>query len=441
MNSKLRKEQETCMLSGKEKRVLRLIEDNSQEIVELLRKLIGFKTVAPSLGERVEHDEYVRHQAFVSEVLRDFGLGVDIWEIDPSTLQDHPGAGVIRDRDCSNMPVLVGRLESEGSGRSLILNGHYDVVPVGELQNWCKDPFKAEVSDNKVFGRGSSDMKAGIAAMIEAIGFIRRAGLKINGDITLEIVPEEEVTEMGTLACCQRGYTADAAIIPEPTSMKVLVAMRGSMHGKITVFGRSGHAAVRQAHWTEGGAVNAISKAAKIITALEELTSEWKDRPDKRHKLLDPDIVVATEIKGGDYWEKYPEKVEIGFSANFLGTSNNAEEIEEKIISVANTDPWMRQNPPSLGFSWVYGAEIDESEPMVQITLNVLQDLGFESDVIGWGTLSDAIHLVNYSGIPTISVGPDDKTIHGANEFCEVDQLVATTKVLALSILRWCQGP
>jgi acetylornithine deacetylase len=214
--------------------------------------------------------------------------------------------------------------------------------------------------------------------------------------------------------------------------------MRGSMHGTITVFGRAGHAAITQPHWTEGGAVNAISKATKIILALEELTSEWRDRPDKRHELLDPDIVLPTVINGGDYWERYPEKVEIGFSANFFGLANNVKEIEERIRAVANSDPWMRKNPPKLEYGWVYGAEIDENEPIVGTALQAARDLGFESGVMGWGTLSDAIHLINYSKIPTISIGPDDKTIHGANEFCEIEQLVNTTKVLALTILRWC---
>jgi acetylornithine deacetylase len=151
------------------------------------------------------------------------------------------------------------------------------------IQNWSQSPFKGNVEDGKVFGRGTIDMKGGIAAMIQAIRFIRDTGIELSGDITVQVVPEEEVSEMGTLACCQKGLTADAAMIPEPTNMNILVAMRGSVCGKITVLGRAGHAAMPQPHWTEGGAVNAISKAAKIVQALEELTVEWRDRPDKRH--------------------------------------------------------------------------------------------------------------------------------------------------------------
>ena len=96
-------------------------------------------------------------------------------------------------------------------------------------------------------------MKGGIAAMLCAVRAIREGGTELSEDLTVEIVPEEEITEMGTLACCQKGYKADAALIPEPTNLNVLVAHRGAISGKITVFGRAGHAQIAQPHWREGG--------------------------------------------------------------------------------------------------------------------------------------------------------------------------------------------
>jgi acetylornithine deacetylase len=220
--------------------------------------------------------------------------------------------------------------------------------------------------------------------------------------------------------------------------MTVLIAMRGSMQGKITVYGRPGHAACTQPHWKEGGAVNAITKAAKIINALDELTVEWSKDADKRHKYLDPDIVLPTEIKGGDYWERYPEKVEIGFSANFLGKDVNIKEIDDKIMAVAQTDAWMKQCPPEIEYSWVYGTEICEDEPIVRIAQDTLDDMGIDPQLTGWGTLSDAIHLVNQSNIPTVSIGTGQGNIHGIDEFCDIDQLIEVTKIIAVSTMRWC---
>lgn len=426
------------MLSDIEKGVFSVIDERKDEIVDYLRELIKYKTVAPSKGDVVDHDEYIKHQEFVSKTLEEMNCQIDMWEIDPKEMTDSPGAGVIIDRDCSRMPVLVGVLKNVGNGKSLILNGHYDVVPAGDEDSWSSQPFESKIIDNKIFGRGAADMKGGIAAMIQAVKSIQIAGIKLKGDIIFQIVPEEEVTEMGTLSACQCGYKADAAIIPEPTDMKVLIAMRGSMQGKITVYGRPGHAAFTQPHWKEGGAVNAITKAAKIISALEELTIEWSKEPDKRHKCLDPDIVLPTEIKGGDYWERYPEKVEIGFSANFLGKNVNIKEIEDKIMAVAQTDAWMKKYPPKIEYSWVYGTEISEDEPIVKIALDTLDDMGIDPQLTGWGTLSDAIHLVNQSNIPTISIGTDEGNIHGIDEFCDIDKLIDVTKAIAVSTMRWC---
>ncbi len=428
------------MLSEEERKVIDLISENSDEITEYFRKLINFKTIAPSIGCKAEDDEYIKHQNFVSETLKEMNFELDIWEIDASKLENFQGSGVIPDRDLSKMPVVVGTLKSDGKGRSLILNGHYDVVPLGVLENWTHDPFEGEIEGNKIFGRGACDMKAGIAAMLKAIQSIQQAGIKLDGDLIVQVVPEEELTQMGTLACCQKGYKADAAIIPEPSAMNVWIAMRGSIHGKITVFGRAGHAAQTQPHWKAGGGVNAISKAVKIIQAMEELNEEWRNRPDKQHRLVDPDNIVPTVIRGGEYWEMYPEKVKIEFSSNFIPDSvDTMKEIEEKIMRVANADPWMKEHSPKLEISWVYGAEIDENELIVKTAIESANELGIKPEIEGIGTLTDAIHLINYSNIPTISIGPETiENAHAPNEYMEIEQLINSTKILALIILRWC---
>jgi acetylornithine deacetylase len=283
-------------------------------------------------------------------------------------------------------------------------------------------------------------MKGGIAAMLQALRFIRRAGLELAGDVIVQTVPDEESTCMGTLSCCQRGYRADAALIPEPTDLKVLVAMRGSLYGTITVLGRAGHAEMTQPHWTEGGAVNAITKAVKVIQALEDLAGDWRTRPDKRHKYLDPDTIVPTVIKGGEWEVTYPEQVEISFGSMFIPSTRDArEEIEAQLMRAAAVDPWLREYPPELrSEEWLYGAEVDEEEPIVQLGLTALQDLGLEPGLIGYGSLTDAIHLINYAQIPTISIGPSRRSAHMADEHVEIADLVDTAKVLALAIMRWC---
>ena len=430
------------MISDKESKILAFIDENKEEVIEYLKQLISFRTITPPFektDEEENRDEYKKFQELIYRKLEKMNFDLEMWEIEPSRLEQAPGFGVLPDRDLSNLPVVAGKLKGAGKGRSLILNGHYDVVSPGEIENWHHDPFKGVIEDNKMYGRGTCDMKGGIAAMLKAVEFIQRAGVKLDGDITVESVPDEEGSLMGTLACCQKGYKADAAIIPEPTSMNTLVAMRGYLAGKITIPGRAGHAEMKQPHWKEGGAVNAIHKAVKIIQALGELTEEWRTRPDTQHKLLDPNHIVPTVIRGGKWAISYPEKVELEFTSNFIPqTEYILKEIEEKITSVAETDPWLKENPPAIETFWAYGAEIDENEPIVKTAMAAAGDLGIISRPSGMGSLSDGVHLINYSKVPTICIGTSDKTAHATDEFVDIDELISITKVLALMILRWC---
>jgi acetylornithine deacetylase len=428
------------MLTENERQVVSLIEEGRADLVEYTQKLVRFKTVTPPDDGRAEGDDYRALQSLVSETLGYLGFELEMWEVDAAELEQFPGSGVKPGRDLGNMPILVGTRQGSGEGRSLILNGHYDVVPPGLVENWCHDPFGAEVDGGRIYGRGTNDMKGGIAAMLQALRCIHQAGLELAGDLVVQTVPDEESTCMGTLSCCQRGYRADAALIPEPTDLKVLVAMRGSLYGTITVLGRAGHAEMTQPHWTKGGAVNAITKAVKIVRALEELADDWRTRPEKQHKYLDPDTIVPTVIRGGEWEVTYPEQVEISFGSMFIPSTRDAgEEIEAQLMRVAAMDPWLREYPPKLrAEESLYGAEVDEEEPIVQLGLAALGDLGLEPGLIGYGSLTDAIHLINYAQIPTISIGPGRQSAHMADEYVEIDELVDTAKVLAVSIMRWC---
>jgi acetylornithine deacetylase len=429
------------VLRKKEKELLRSIDSRKERIVDRLRALIRYQTITPGLGCRAEDQVYRNYQLDIQKTLEGLGFDVKSWEVDASKLETFWGSGVDPDRDLSNMPVLVGRKKGRGEGRSLILNGHYDVVPPGELDAWSHDPFLADRVGNRIYGRGAADMKGGIAAMLGVLQLIDEAGIELKGELIFESVPDEEGSTMGTLACCQKGYRADAAFIPEPTDMTIQLALRGGVSGKITVFGRSGHADRTQPHFSEGGAVNAITKSMKIVQALEELNEEWRLRPDKHHKYLDPDIVIPTLIHGGEWFVMYPEKVEIDFTTDFVpGTTDLWRELEEKIRAVAAADPWMKMKPPKLEQTdtLLYGAEVDEAEPLVSVAAEIMEELGMPVQLTGSGGLTDAVHLINYAKVPTISIGPRSGTAHMNDEYIEIEELMHLTKIISLLILRWC---
>jgi acetylornithine deacetylase len=431
------------MLSETEQKVLDLIDENKDDIIRFLQKIVSYKTITPQdePAEDEDRSDYRKLAAYFSEYLNGLGFEIDTWELDSKKLEQFPGSGVRPDRDITEMPVVVGQRKSQGEGRSLILNGHYDVVPVGLIENWTRDPFGGEIDDDCLYGRGASDMKGGIAAMLKAIECIQKAGIKLNGNLIVELVPEEEASSMGTLAACQKGYKADGAVIPEPSSMFVLTAMRGNCGGKVTVFGRAGHADEEQPHWQMGGAVNAITKATKIIQAMEELTEEWRTRPDKYSELLTPDQIIPTVINGGEWPIMYPEKCVIEYNANFIpGNDGIIKEIEEKIMAVAATDPWLKENPPVVEIpSYLYGAEVGANEPIVKTALEAAGEFTAEPTTVGTGSLTDAIHLINYAKTPTVSLGPGPSfTPHKPDEYVDIDSLITSTKALAILTMRWC---
>lgn len=431
------------MVTEIEQRVLEFVEISQEGLVDLLRELIAFKTVTPREGESAQDRDFIEYQQVIARLLQDLEADrIETWEVDASSLERFPGSGVISDRDLSQMPVLVGTFKGTGGSRSLILNGHYDVVPEGQLEHWQHPPFEGLIEDGKMYGRGACDMKGGIAAMLVALQAIYLAGVRLKGDLFVQSVMDEEMSCMGTLACCQKGYRADAAFIPEPTDMKVLVAMRGSIYGKIHVRGRGGHTEMEQPHWKQGGAVNAIDKSVKVIQAMKALSDDWHASPNKQHTLLSPNAVIPTSIAGGGEWEvTYPDLVTISFGAMFLpGTHDIEQEIEEYVVQATGDDDWLCQHPPEFKFnsSWHYGAEVDEDEPIVQLGLQVLEDLDYSPEMCGFGSLTDAIHLINYSNIPTISIGPESQPAHMAEEYVEISKLVDLSKMIALLVLRWC---
>lgn len=154
------------------------------------------------------------------EKCRQLGLGIDLWELDDMPeLKKHPSYHCDRESFIGS-PNLVAVLKGSGEGKSIILNGHIDVVPEGNRLDWSDSPYSGKVKDGKIYGRGTTDMKGGNVALLMAIEALVKNNVKLKGDVIFQSVIEEESGGAGTLAAFLRGYKADGAIIPEPTNLK-----------------------------------------------------------------------------------------------------------------------------------------------------------------------------------------------------------------------------
>ncbi len=425
-----------------EQRVYEEIARREGDLVELLRDLIRFDTTSHSPGDDPRDEAAL--QGLLAERLRAAGAAVDVWEPDVGALAGHP---MVPDGfTFAGRPQLAATFAGAGTGRTLLLNGHVDVVSVEPLDRWPHPPFEAVVADGMVHGRGACDMKGGVACMVLAAEVLASLGIRLAGDLIVNTVTEEETTGVGGLAMA-RALKADGAIVPEPSGFDVWIACRGSLLPRITVEGRAGHAGIAPLHPDQGGAVNAIEKMGILLEAVRRLREEWALRP--RHPYLSPADCVPTIIAGGEWLVSYPAACTLDCHIEFLpdqaderGYGSCVEaEFADWIARAAAADPWLAAHPPTI--EWVAGtvppAEVPADDPVVQAALGAVASVGRNGRLGGLDNWHDGATLVAEAGIPAICLGPGDINLaHTTDERVPVADLVACTQALAIAAMRFC---
>jgi acetylornithine deacetylase len=399
-------------------------------MLDYLRELVSI----PSYGG----EESVAQRS-VAKRLGELGLDVDVWELDFDSLRSHPGFSMPIERN-EGLGV-VGTLKGGGGGLSLIFNGHIDTVAPGEESNWSHPPLEGTMVDGRIYGRGVADMKGGLCCAIYAVKAIIDAGVKLKGDLSVQSVIGEEDGGVGALATVLRGHTADAAVVMEPTEVKVAPAHSGALAFTVKVPGRSAHACVRE----EG--VSAIEKFIPLFNALRDLETERnkgiEDPLYSRYGIPYP-INIGT-VHGGSWPGSVPESLVFqGRVGVVVGerVEDARRSVEDAVARAAETDPWLKENPPRLEWS---GYQFDpasiESDTLIVETVReaYAEATGEEAELEGMTYASDMRHLINTGGVPTVLFGPGDvRQAHAPDEYVEIEELVTVARVLALTALRFC---
>jgi acetylornithine deacetylase len=411
-------------------RVLYHLKRNQQEGIKLLKQLVREKSVQ-------EYEN--KSQAIVAEKLRLLGLKVDIWEPNIKELQHHAYFLSAR-KNFNGSPNVVGTLKGTGGGKSLILNGHIDVVPEGDEAQWEFDPYSAKIINKRLYGRGTSDMKGGNVSMLMALEAIIDAGIQLKGDVYFQSVIEEESGGAGTLAAILRGYRADAALIPEPTSMKIFPKQQGSVWFRITIRGKAAHGGTRY----EG--VSAIESSMKVIAHIQELEKVRNERvTDPLYKGIPIPIPINIgKINGGTWPSSVADVVTIegrmGVAPN--ESMETAREEFEKWMTELNKEEVFKEYPFTLewfGARW-HPSTIDMDHAFMQTLTNnyryCLKELP-KVEAAPWGT--DGGLFTHVANIPTIVFGPGEtKVAHHPNEYIDITKLHEASEIIACTILDWC---
>jgi acetylornithine deacetylase len=324
-------------------------------------------------------------------------------------------------------------------GRSLILNGHIDVVSPEPREQWARDPFTAHVEDGWLYGRGSADMKCGLAAILGAVRGLRALGLTPHAPVTVESVVEEECTGNGTLQTILAGYTADAAIIAEPFGAAITTSQVGVLWFHVRIKGLPGHAA------ESGNAVNAIEKSLKMIQALRVLEAELNESPPPPYdRYPHPIGLNVGTIHGGDWPSTVPGECTVGYRIALypgMALRDLQDRIEAIVAEAAVDDPAVFAHPPEViyrGFR-AAGYELANDDPLVTTLAGAYaRHLGEAPPLVATTGTTDARVFGEAAGMPAVCFGPYAEQAHGVGERVYLPSVVQTAQVMGLAIRDWC---
>jgi acetylornithine deacetylase len=411
--------------------ISRAVDARRAQTVELLRAFVRARSVTGAEGPM---------GAAAAEAFKTRGLEVESWAATQEEMRpylEHVG----------EQPSYVGRLNiagrrrGTGGGRSILLNAHIDTVPEGDHALWNHPPFGANLVNGRVYGRGSCDMKGGLVTHLAALDALTDLGLRLRGDLTVTATVGEEDGGIGALSTVLRGYRADAVLVTEPTNLALVTACEGSLVFRLTITGRSAHAATRD----EG-----VSALEKFLPVLSDLQAFERERNAiLRHPLYDvfPNKVPINigVVRAGNWASTVPETLEAEVRVGFLP----GEELEafkrlvsNRILAHAAKDPWLRDHPPAITFfgGQFIAAETAADAPVCQAIRRAHQRVTGRPTTTEAATYgADMRHFIAFGGMPCVMYGAGDiRLAHAPDEYLEVDELLTAAKTMAAFLADWC---
>ena len=409
------------------------LEASQEDLVNFIRRLVQCPSLANDEGPV---------QDIIQDKLKSLGLDTEKIIVKFDKLKDHPAFCDDGFSPDSRVNIL-GQWCNDGDGRSLILNGHVDVVPTGPENLWNKSPWSGYIKNGRIYGRGSCDMKAGLSAGIFAVQILQSIGFKPHGNIIIQSVVGEESGGCGTLTNIIKGYSANAAVLLEPTSLKVCPIQSGALTFRLTVPGRATHAATR---WDGVSAIEKFNLIQQSILKFEKERHDSFNAPYFESKDRVAPINIGT-IKGGEWHSTVPESVVVeGRFGVFPSetTSNARDAFEDHISKISNNDPWLKEHPPVI--EWFEGqfesGQTDLDDPIIQTLIDAIVRSTGDAPIIEGVTYGSDLRLfTNHAHIPAVLFGPGDlRLAHAANEYVEIDEVLKTIKIIANMIVDWCGG-
>ncbi|MHA6670316.1 ArgE/DapE family deacylase [Homoserinimonas sp. A447] len=419
----------TAGLTDVELRVLDAIDEDT-----LVTSLVDLIRVPSTTGTDAESDL----QNSQARELDQLGLAVDSWKFDLDALRSHPQyPGEETDR--TEGYGVVG-VTGEGTP-ALVLQGHIDVVPEGELEKWDgRDPFAGDIVGRVLHGRGACDMKAGVAANLGVVRALRAAGVTLERPLAVHSVMSEEDGGLGAFATMLRGHRGDAAVLTEPTTGRIVTACAGALTFRIEVAGKAAHGSTRMS------GVSAFDSFLGIDAAIKQLEAERNANPDPLFRNYElPFGISIGKLQAGNWSSSVPESlVAEGRMGVLLGEdpADARAAFEERVAVACAKSAWLTDNPAIVtwpGGQFASGSIDAQHEFIDEVSASISDLTGAAPERAAAPYGSDLRLYAGIGGIPTLHFGPGDvKFAHAVREQVNLDELIAVTRSLALLAVRRC---
>lgn len=381
--------------------------------------------------------------ASLADRLEEAGLSVEVFTPNPADIRADPawpGEEVPR----QSLPVVLGRAGRPG-GRRIVLSGHTDVVPAGDPATWTRDPLSGAVAGGELHGRGSCDMKGGLASILGAVRALRDTGAlaRLRGELLVALVPSEEDGGQGTLAAIRAGATGDMAVITEPTRLEIVVAHAGAITFRLTVPGRAAHASRR----TEG--VSALDNLATLLAALgaDEARRNARETDPLMAAIGMPYPTMVGRVAGGEWASSVMDRVVAeGRYGVRLGQTpaGAADELAGAVAAACAEDPFLREHPARVEITGgrFGSARLPSDHPLPTGLASVAAAVtGSEPALAGVPYGCDMRLFADVGATPCVVYGPGDvRLAHAADERVPLAEVESCARVLAGWVAREIRG-
>lgn len=420
-------------------RLREILEKNKEKYIEELKNIVAIDT--HDLGHGIKGGLEKKGQDYMIDLFTKMGADIrkdPMKEEDIQKCYDLYKEGNLG-HDQTERYNVYARFKGDEKGKSLMFNGHIDVMPADDVEEWKYPPFEPTIDDGKMYGRGTADMKGGLMASVMAVKLLQDAGVELPGDVIITSVCDEEGGGNGSMQAIMSGEKADGVVVCEPTSDELILAHMGFVFFRVEFEGKACHSGGKK------DGVSAIDKAIKVMNALNEKEHEWL--LEYKHPLLPAPNLNVGVIKGGSAGSTVAGDCMFETCVHYLPRLMSHDQVVAEFMDVVErvtkSDKWLEEHPPKVTIYQAGGGFEMEEDSVLTDSFKQAYEIARNKPVkvVGSPAGCDSRLWKNIAGCPTLQFGPGNLSeCHATNEWISIESYLQSILIYAELILSFCKN-